>query len=144
MGRAIPGGELPSLHWGVGRSPWQVTTVVHIYVLLQQLMVAEDSVLCDCLPLIAFTSGKAQSILGGSFGVHQCWLMIHLPSPGAFAEMPVPGGRAEPQGERAASSDHLLHTSLGRKCYFWISKAFMGSCFLLPAAHSWGDPLLLP
>lgn len=119
-----------------------VTTVVRICIcLLQQLVVAEDSVLCDCLSLIAFISQKAQE---APFGVHLCWLMIHLPSPSAFAEMPVPGGRAEPQGERAGSLDHGLHTSPGWECYFWISKAFMASCFLLPAGHSWGGLLLLP
>lgn len=61
MGRAIPGGELPSLHWGGWQKPMAVTTVVRICIcLLQQLVVAEDSVLCDCLSLIAFISQKAQ------------------------------------------------------------------------------------
>lgn len=120
-------------------------TVVCICVLLQQLVVAEDSVLCDCLPLIAFISGTAQSVSGGSFGVHLCWLMIYLPSPSGFAEMPVPGGTAEPQGggaSRLFRSPAPYKTGLG--VLFLISKAFMGSCFLLPAGFSWGDSLLLP
>lgn len=59
MGRALPGGELSIPCTRVlAEARGAVPPPVCIWVLLQQFGVAKDSVLCDCLSLIAFISGK--------------------------------------------------------------------------------------
>lgn len=49
VGRAIPGGELPSLEWELAEAHGSHHCGSYLC-LASQLVVAEDSVLCDCLP----------------------------------------------------------------------------------------------
>ncbi|XP_054702835.1 uncharacterized protein LOC129214738 isoform X1 [Grus americana] len=60
--------------------------------------------------------GRAQSVPGGSFGVHLRWLMIHLSQCVCRNACARRNGRVA--AERAGPSDHLLGASPSWECYF--------------------------